>query len=316
MKRDLRIVFMGTPDFAVAPLKKLIENNYNIVGVVTAPDRPAGRGQKLNQSAVKQYAVAQELKVLQPTNLKDESFITALQALKANLQVVVAFRMLPKVVWQLPEYGTFNLHASLLPDYRGAAPINWAVINGEQKTGVTTFFIDEKIDTGEIILQDSTAIEADENAGSLHDRLMAIGSDLVLKTVKQIENGTVSTKPQPPVTNLKSANKLNKDNCKIDWSDTIDNIYNKIRGLSPYPAAWSILINQEQKLNLKIYKAEKEIAEHTYSIGRVLSSKKDIKVAVDTGFIKILELQLPGKKKMDAKALLNGFQFDTNAKML
>ncbi len=201
--KDLRIVFMGTPDFAVATLKTLVENNYNIVGVITAPDKPAGRGQKLNESAVKQYAVSQNLTVLQPTNLKNEGFLNELKELNANLQIVVAFRMLPKVVWQMPEYGTFNLHASLLPNYRGAAPINWAIINGETKTGVSTFFIDEKIDTGDMILQESVEIQPEENAGSLHDKLMDIGSKLVLKTVNLIQNGAVKTMPQTNLLILK-----------------------------------------------------------------------------------------------------------------
>jgi len=203
--KKLNIVFMGTPDFAVATLKTLVDNNYNIVGVITAPDRPAGRGQKINQSAVKKYAVEQNLNVLQPTNLKDEAFLGDLKALKANLQIIVAFRMLPKQVWQMPEHGTFNLHASLLPHYRGAAPINWALINGETTTGITTFFIDEKIDTGEIIMQEKLAISPTENAGSLHDRLMDQGSSLVLKTVKAIENNTISTYIQPEVENIRTA---------------------------------------------------------------------------------------------------------------
>ncbi|MCL4166032.1 UNVERIFIED_CONTAM: hypothetical protein GTU68_064780, partial [Idotea baltica] len=225
---------MGTPDFAVATLQTLLENDYNIVGVITAPDKPAGRGRKLNESAVKQYAKEQGLHIMQPTNLKAESFIEELEKLKANLQIVVAFRMLPKVVWQMPKYGTFNLHASLLPNYRGAAPINWAIINGETKTGVSTFFIDEKIDTGEMILQKEIPINTDENAGSLHDKLMSLGGKLVLDTVSLIAEGNVKTTPQPNDVEMKSANKLNKDNCKIDWNGNISSIYNKVRGLNPY----------------------------------------------------------------------------------
>lgn len=316
-KRDLKIVFMGTPDFAVATLKKLIENQYNVVGVITAPDKPAGRGRKLQESAVKQYAVSKNLKVLQPTNLKNEDFLNDLKSLNANLQIVVAFRMLPKAVWKMPEYGTFNLHASLLPNYRGAAPINWAIINGETKTGVTTFFIDEKIDTGQMILQNTITIEPNENAGSLHDKLMNIGSDLVLKTVKEIESDTVCATPQPNnIDNLKSANKLNRDNCKIDWNDTLNNIYNKIRGLSPYPTAWTLMINNHEELNVKIYNVEKEIANHKYPIGAIISNKNDVKVAVTNGYIKLLEIQLPGKRKMEIKSLLNGYNFDKNAKLL
>ena len=223
--RDLKIVFMGTPDFAVATLQALVENNYTIVGVITAPDKPAGRGRKLNESAVKKYAKSQDLTVLQPTNLKSDSFLEALKGLHANLHIVVAFRMLPKVVWQMPEYGTFNLHASLLPNYRGAAPINWAIINGETKTGVSTFFIDDKIDTGDMILQETIDIDPNEHAGSLHDKLMAIGSQLVLKTVNAIQKGKVKTIPQKETQDIKTAYKLNKDNCKINWDDSIKNMH-------------------------------------------------------------------------------------------
>ena len=314
--KDLSIVFMGTPDFAVATLKTLIENNYKIVGVITAPDKPAGRGQKLHESAVKQYAVSQNLTVLQPTNLKNNDFLNELKNLNANLQIVVAFRMLPKVVWQMPKYGTFNLHASLLPNYRGAAPINWAIINGETKTGVSTFFIDEKIDTGDMILQEKININPEENAGSLHDKLMHIGSELVLKTVKSIENGAVKTIPQTESSNIKTAYKLDRDNCKIDWNDSIENIYNLIRGLSPYPAAWSSLLNGNDTLDVKIYSAEKEQSSHENAIGTIVSSKKELKVAVSNGYIIIKELKLPGKRTMDVKSLLNGYTFEVNAKML
>ncbi len=312
---DLRIVFMGTPDFAVTTLKALVENKYNIVGVITAPDRPAGRGRKLNESAVKQYAKSQNLTILQPTNLKAEDFINELKALKANLQIVVAFRMLPKVVWQMPEYGTFNLHASLLPNYRGAAPINWAIINGETKTGVSTFFIDEKIDTGEMILQKEIDIDAEENAGKLHDKLMHEGSELVLSTVSLIQKGNVKTIPQTETEDIKTAYKLNKDNCKIDWSDTIDNIYNKIRGLSPYPGAWCTLVNGDDNLDIKIYSTKKEHINHTFEVGSILYTKKELKVAVKNGYILIEKIKLPGKKMMDIKSLLNGYSFQTDAKM-
>ncbi|WP_396600693.1 methionyl-tRNA formyltransferase [Algibacter sp. R77976] len=314
--KDLRIVFMGTPDFAVATLKTLVENDYNIVGVITAPDKPAGRGRKLNESAVKQYAKSKALTILQPTNLKNEGFLDELKALKANLQIVVAFRMLPKVVWQMPEYGTFNLHASLLPSYRGAAPINWAIINGETKTGVSTFFIDEKIDTGDMILQETVDIKPDENAGTLHDTLMEIGSKLVLKTVGSIKDGTVETVPQTETKDIKTAYKLNKDNCKIDWKEPIDNIYNHIRGLSPYPAAWCTLINNEDTLDVKLYNVEKELEPHKLEIGSIISTKKELKVAVTNGYIIIKEIKLPGKRTMDVKSLLNGYAFNENAKML
>lgn len=314
--KDLRIVFMGTPDFAVETLKTLVENKYNIVGVITAPDKPAGRGRKLNESAVKQYAKENNLNILQPTNLKNEDFLNELKSLRANLQVVVAFRMLPAVVWQMPEYGTFNLHASLLPNYRGAAPINWAIINGETKSGVSTFFIDEKIDTGAMILQEEVDIEPDENAGELHDKLMALGSNLVLKTVKLIEVGSIETKPQVDTTDIKTAYKLNKNNCKINWQDSLDNIYNHIRGLSPYPAAWCTFINGEDELDVKIYKAEKESAKHNLQTGTIVSTKKNLKIAVLNGYLSILEIKLPGKKRMDTKSLLNGYSFTDNAKAL
>ncbi len=316
MKKDLRIVFMGTPDFAVETLKNLIAYNYTIVGVITAADKPAGRGRKLNQSAVKKYAVSKGLHIMQPTNLKSDTFIEALKSLKANLQIVVAFRMLPKVVWQMPEYGTFNLHASLLPNYRGAAPINWAIINGETKTGVSTFFIDEKIDTGEMIFQEEVLIKNNATAGDLHDILMTIGGELVIKTVKAIETGHVTTIPQPNNADIKTAYKLNKENCKIDWNENLDTIYNKIRGLSPYPAAWCTLSNGEERYDVKIYEVEKEEALHKDPIGHIITTKKTMSVAVHDGYIKILNLKLPGKRAMSISDLLNGFKFEENSKML
>ena len=316
MSKALRIVFMGTPDFAVATLKTLIEHGYNIVGVITAPDKPSGRGQKLNESAVKTYALSNGLNVLQPTNLKDPDFIDELKALHANLQIVVAFRMLPEVVWNMPKYGTFNLHASLLPNYRGAAPIHWAIINGETKTGVTTFFIDEKIDTGAIILQEEIDIDPDETVGSLHDKLMDLGSALVVKTVRRIESGTISTVIQPKSEHLKTAYKLNKDNCKIDWEQSLDAIYNKIRGLNPFPSAWCYLKNGKEDLTIKLFGVGKEYFKHAFEPGQVLTDKNSLKVAVKEGFILIHEIQLPGKRKMDIKSLLNGFPFYEDAKML
>ena len=314
--RNLRIVFMGTPDFAVTTLKALVQENYNIVGVITAADKPAGRGRKLKESAVKQYAINQGLNILQPTNLKNKDFLEALKVLNANLQIVVAFRMLPKVVWQLPEYGTFNLHASLLPNYRGAAPINWAIINGETKTGVSTFFIDEKIDTGDMILQEAINIDSDENAGSLHDRLMTIGSKLVLKTVALIENNQVKTNSQIDFKEIKTAHKLTKANCKIDWNDTLPNIYNKIRGLSPYPAAWCTLINGKDTLDVKIYDAEVEYSEHAFGAGKLIISKNKLKVSATNGYLILKEIKLPGKRAMDIKSLMNGYVIQTDAKML
>lgn len=313
--KDLNIVFMGTPDFAVTILDALVKHNYNIVGVITAPDKPAGRGRKLNQSAVKKYALEHNLNILQPTNLKSDVFLDELKALKANLQIIVAFRMLPKVVWQMPELGTFNLHASLLPQYRGAAPINWAIINGETQTGVSTFFIDEKIDTGEMIFQETIDIESDENAGSLHDRLMHTGSDLVIKTVKAIEAGEVTTIPQQDFEGIKTAYKLNRDNCKIDFTKDIDTIYNLIRGLDPYPAAYCELVNGEDCIETKIHKTEKLIEAHDYENGQLIFTKKELKVAVTGGYINILELKLSGKRKMKAVDLINGFKFEKNAKL-
>lgn len=316
-KRDLRIVFMGTPDFAVATLKALLDHNYKVVGVITAPDRNAGRGQKLRASAVKEFAIEQNLNILQPKNLKAESFIEELKALNANLQIIVAFRMLPKVVWQMPKYGTFNLHASLLPQYRGAAPIHWAIINGETKTGVTTFFIDEKIDTGAIILSKETSIGNETTVGELHDELMTIGSNLVITTVKQIETDSVTTEIQPQTKDLKTAYKLNRDNCKIDWTEPLDTIYNKIRGLNPFPAAWCYLDNGEKDLlNIKIYGIEKIEENHNLEDGQLVSTKEELKIACKGGYIKIIEMQLPGKRKMDVKSLLNGFNFLKTAKLL
>ncbi len=307
---------MGTPDFAVETLKAIIDNDYNIVGVITAPAKPAGRGRKLNESAVKQYAKSIGLNVLQPINLKNETFVKELKSLDANLQIVVAFRMLPKVVWQMPEYGTFNLHASLLPNYRGAAPINWVIINGERKTGVSTFFIDEKIDTGAMILQQGVEILSNETAGELHDKLMLLGSMLVLETLKIIQQGEVNTIPQPENRTIRTAYKLNKDNCFINWNDNLNNIYNMVRGLNPYPAAWCLIKNNNEELNVKIYDVEKNLEEHNFEIGKILSTKNEIKVAVNNGYIILKEIKMPGKRRMDIKSLLNGYNFDVKAKML
>ena len=307
---------MGTPDFAVNTLKVLVENNYNIVGVITAPDKPAGRGQKLNESAVKIYAKSKNLNILQPTNLKDENFLSSLKKLNANLQVVVAFRMLPEVVWKMPKYGTFNLHASLLPDYRGAAPIHWAIINGETKTGVTTFFIDDKIDTGAIILKEEVSISKNETVGSLHDKLMIIGSDLVIKTIELIKNGPVKTIAQSNQNEYKTAYKLNKENCKIDWNLPVTSIYNKIRGLNPFPGAWCYLFHNNEYLAIKIFGVEMILETHKFNAGSIFCDKKELKVAVKDGYIKIDEIQLPGKRKMDIKSLLNGFELSEDAKML
>ena len=312
----LRIVFMGTPEFAVGILDTIINNNYQVVGVITAADKPAGRGQKIKYSAVKEYALEKNLPLLQPTNLKDPTFLDELKALNANLQIIVAFRMLPKLVWEMPKYGTFNLHASLLPNYRGAAPINWAIINGETKTGVTTFYIDDKIDTGAMILSAEIAIDPDENAGQLHDKLMVLGSQTVADTLKLIETGQVNPTIQKDDLEIKTAYKLDKDNCKIDWSKSGTEIHNQIRGLSPYPVAWCFIKDTNQEWNVKIYESKISIEKHSLPIGTIQTNKKEIKVAVSNGFLQIVSLQFPGKKKMTASELLNGMTFSDEALVL
>ena len=312
----LRIVFMGTPDFAVGILDTIYQNNYEIVGVITAPDKPAGRGQKVSTSAVKEYAVSKNLHLLQPTNLKSEDFLAELKSLNANLHIVVAFRMLPEVVWKMPKLGTFNLHASLLPEYRGAAPINWAIINGETKTGVTTFFIDDKIDTGAMILSKELLIGSDESAGELHDRLMHLGSKTVIETLQLIATGKTTTTIQTENAGIKTAYKLNKENCKIDWSQSGKLIFNQIRGLSPYPAAWTFIRDGETEWNVKIYAASFEKNEHSQEIGKISTTKKEIVVNTRDGIIKIISLQFPGKKRMLAHELLNGISLSENAVVL
>lgn len=307
-----RIVFMGTPDFAVAILDKLVKNDCNVVGVITAPDKPAGRGRKLNESAVKVYAMEHGLKVMQPTNLKDPNFIKELEALLPELQIVVAFRMLPKVVWSMPKLGTFNLHASLLPQYRGAAPINWAIINGETETGVTTFFIDDKIDTGAILLQRKTNISEEDTAGTLHDKLMHLGADLVLETIHQLQYKAIVPANQQEDRPLKEAHKLHKETCEIDWTQDIATINNFIRGLSPYPTAWTTMYNGEDELFLKIYAAKMDMEPHQLKVGSIVATKNELKVAVKGGYINLLEIQLPGKRKMTTKEVLNGLKLAEN----
>ncbi|MNK07652.1 Methionyl-tRNA formyltransferase [compost metagenome] len=309
----LRIVFMGTPEFAVGILDTIYQHNYDIVGVITAADKPAGRGQKVKYSAVKEYALEKGLRLLQPTNLKDESFLEELKSLEANLQVVVAFRMLPEAVWKMPKLGTFNLHASLLPQYRGAAPINWAIINGETTTGVTTFFIDDKIDTGAMILKQAIEIGPDENAGELHDRLMDLGKDAVVKTLTLIENDNTETTIQPTDDDVKTAYKLNRENCKIDWTKPGAEIHNLIRGLSPYPAAWCFFQDKGQEWNIKVHETQFIKEAHDKTIGSIIADKKEISVAVKDGLIKINSLQFPGKKKMTSRELLNGMTFSSEA---
>lgn len=304
---------MGTPEFAVGILDTIIKNNYEVVGVITAADKPAGRGQKIKYSAVKEYALENNLKLLQPVSLKDDTFLSELKTLNANLQVVVAFRMLPEVVWKMPKLGTFNLHASLLPNYRGAAPINWAIINGEAKTGVTTFFIDDKIDTGAMILSSETMISPDENAENLHDRLMTIGSETVVNTLDLIQKETVVTTIQKENDDIKTAYKLNKDNCKIDWTKSGKEIHNLIRGLSPYLASWCFFHDNSTDWNVKIYESKFILEAHTQTIGKLFTTKKEMKVAVQDGFIEIKSLQFPGKRRMNTAEFLNGMTFSEQA---
>ena len=310
-KDSIRIIYMGTPDFAVESLRALVDNGYNVVAVVTMPDKPAGRGHQLQFSAVKQYALSVGLPVLQPERLKDESFLQQLRSYNADLQIVVAFRMLPEVVWNMPRLGTFNLHASLLPKYRGAAPINWAVMNGDTETGATTFMLQHEIDTGNIILQERIPIADDENVGSVHDRLMTMGAGLVTRTVDLIiasENSgqPVPTTPQDEIQNLdlSSAPKIFKDTCAIDFNRTAEQVRNHVRGLSPYPAAWISEMPAEHPFadvlkGAKVYKA---------AIAQQAQQKGHIIVPCADGYIDLLELQLPGKKRMDASALLNGLK--------
>lgn len=308
----LKIIFMGTPEFAVGILETILKNNFEVVGVITAADKPAGRGQKIKYSAVKEFALANNLNLLQPTNLKDEDFLSKLKALNANLQVVVAFRMLPEAVWKMPKFGTFNLHASLLPNYRGAAPINWAIINGETKTGVTTFFIDDKIDTGAMILSSEIAIASHENAGELHDRLMNLGSGTVVETLKLIEKENAKTTIQTENSDIKTAYKLNRENCKIDFTKSGQEMQNLIRGLSPYPAAWCFIKDEKNEWNVKIYESNFVEENHTYVYGKILMTKKEMKIAVKNGFLEIFSLQFPGKKRMKTLEVLNGMMFLEN----
>ena len=306
-KQDLRIVYLGTPEFAVASLKALVEGGYNVVAVVTMPDKPAGRGHQLQFSDVKKYALSAGLPVLQPEKLKDEAFLEELRSYHADLQIVVAFRMLPEVVWAMPRLGTFNLHASLLPQYRGAAPINWAVMNGDKETGATTFMLKHEIDTGNMILQEKISIGEDENVGSVHDRLMAMGTELVTRTVDLIiecENKGIAlpTTPQPEIAEMRPAPKLFKETCEIRFDEmTAEQVHNFVRGLSPYPAAWANLTIHGQAFeNVKIFSVE--ISENR----NTGISKNDIVIPCREGAVRILELQAPGKKRMDSKAFLNG----------
>jgi len=310
-KKDLRIVFLGTPDFAVESLNRLVKGGYNIVGVVTMPDKIAGRGHKLFQSPVKEYAVAHGLKLLQPTNLKDEAFVEELHSLKADLQIVIAFRMLPEVVWNMPPMGTFNLHASLLPKYRGAAPINWAVMNGDKETGVTTFFLKHEIDTGDIIQQKKIAISRTDNVGDVHDRLMMLGADMVIETVEAILNGNIAPIPQEDLCNkgieATPAPKIFKDTCRVDWNKSAEQIYNHIRGLSPYPAAWTEISNGENVYSFKIFQTGEPVDRHDLKSGELLIENNRLWVGCADGAIEILSMQLSGKKRMSPADFMRGF---------
>ena len=315
-KEDLRIVYMGTPDFAVESLRQLVEGGYNVVGVITMPDKPMGRhGSVLQPSPVKQYAVEKGLRVLQPVNLKDEAFVEELRSLKADLQIVVAFRMLPEVVWNMPPMGTFNLHASLLPQYRGAAPINWAIINGDTETGITTFFLKHEIDTGEVIQQVRIPIADEDNVEVIHDKLMNLGGRLVTETVDAILAGTVKPVPQEELVNLseeelRPAPKIFKDTCRIDWTKGVKAVYDFVRGLSPYPAAWTELVNVDGSSQvLKIFQTEKNFFSHGEKIGAVSTDGKTyLRVALSDGYLNILSLQLAGKKRMPVADFLRGFK--------
>lgn len=314
-KKDLRIVYMGTPEFAVESLKRLVEGGYNVVGVITMPDKPMGRhGSVLQASPVKQYAVSQGLKVLQPEKLKDETFLEELRTLQADLQIVVAFRMLPEVVWNMPPMGTFNLHAALLPQYRGAAPINWAVINGDTETGITTFFLQHEIDTGDIIQQVRVPIADTDNVEIVYDKLMMLGGDLVLETVDAILAGTIHPIPQDelimPETELRPAPKIFKETCRIEWNKGVKRVYDFVRGLSPYPAAWTELVMPEGgRQVVKIYETEKLFASHSLPVGQVdTDGKTYFRIAVPDGYVNLISLQLAGKKRMAVADFLRGYR--------
>lgn len=313
MNSPLRIVYMGNPDFAVRPLEIMLENNYNVVAVVTGQDKPAGRGKKMNESAVKVFAREKNLPILQPESLKDESFIQDLKDLHIDLIVVVAFKMLPKVVWQIPTIGTINIHASLLPQYRGAAPINWAIINGEKQTGVTSFIINEVIDTGNILLQKSVPIDEDETAGTLHDKLQESGSQLLLETLKLLESGEQKGISQNTLfideKDLKPAPKIFKQTCKINWDNTAKDVNNAIRGFSPYPGAWTILQKGDEKFVFKIFSAKIINESHNLQSGTIVLKNNAIQIAVRDGFISPIEIQIEGKKRMNIHDFTNGFSF-------
>ena len=308
--KDIRIIFMGTPEFAVASLDTLVNEGCNIVGVITAPDKPAGRGMQLQQSAVKKYALEKNLNILQPEKLKNTEFIETLRSLQADIQIVVAFRMLPEIVWSMPPMGTINVHASLLPQYRGAAPINWAIINGENETGITTFKLQQEIDTGNILLQEKISIGENETAGELHDALKKLGASVLIKTIRSLADGTLKELPQSEIQNSKSeikhAPKINSETCQINWNKNAENIFNLIRGLSPYPAAFTYLNDKM----LKIFFGKKEIKTHHYSNGDFETDGKTfLKFACANGFIHCTDIQLQGKKRMLIEDFLRGYKF-------
>tara|TARA_B100001741_G_scaffold150849_1_gene124608 strand:+ start:1742 stop:2692 length:951 start_codon:yes stop_codon:yes gene_type:complete len=315
MNKDKKIVFMGTPQFAVEALKKIHESNHQVVGVVCPPDKPSGRGHKLKSCEVKKYGVSQNLNILQPEKLKCPKFLHELNNLNADIFIVVAFRMLPKEVWSIPKYGTFNIHASLLPQYRGAAPINWALINGEKKTGVTSFLIDEKIDTGAILLYKECIIGKNENVGELHDRLMHMGAELTIKTCEGIFNNKIEPRTQQNIPKIKYAPKLFKNDCKIDWSKSSLEIYNHIRGLSPYPVAWTNIISNNESKTIKIFNADFTLINHKKEITEIDVNKNSLKIYTKDGFINILEIQIAGKKKMDIQSFLNGINIKSFKKV-
>lgn len=316
MKSDLRVLFMGTPDFAVHILHEILQANYNVVGVVSVPDKPAGRGQKMHESAVTKYAKEHNLNLLQPAKLKSKKFLEELKELNIDIAVVVAFRMLPAAVWQLPKLGTFNLHASLLPQYRGAAPINWAIINGETETGVTTFFVDEKIDMGSIILNKKVAILPDETAGELHDKLMIAGGELVVETLNKIDTHSIYPKRQKKMIALKDAPKIYREDCRVNWKNSLEAIHNFIRGLSPYPCAWTVISNDGEEKVLKIYSAQIQYSQHTFGQNHLFEDNQKLGIAHKDGIIWLNEIQLEGKRRMKSSDFLNGFNLNISAHVL
>ena len=318
-KEELRIVYMGTPDFAVETLRLLVENKYNVVAVVTMPDKPAGRGHKIQFSPVKQYALSVGLPILQPVNLKDEAFIEELRSYQAHLQIVVAFRMLPQIVWDMPPMGTFNLHASLLPQYRGAAPLNWAIMNGDKETGITTFFLTHEIDTGRVIQRRSIEIADTDNVGIIHDRLMMMGAEMVCETVDNIIADKVVAIPQEELMTdepLRPAPKIFKDTCHLDFTRSVEQLYNQVRGLSPYPAAWCEFVSPEgEAIGVKIFEAARHTCNHNLTPGTVVTDgKKNIEIVCEDGYLQLLSLQLAGKKRLSAEELLRGFRLTNDYK--